>query len=74
MALWHSSVMDYLDIVTSLECEALEHPNERVGELCAQGAIAITALHNQASELQADIEDLLQEIATIKAARLRLAK
>jgi hypothetical protein len=42
--------------------------------LLAQAAEAITALHNRSSELQSDIEDLLQEIAIMKAARLRLAK
>ena len=66
--------MGYIELVTSLEFEALEHPGERVGELCAQGAEAITALHNRASELEADDEELLQELATIKAARLRLAQ
>jgi len=53
--------MDYIELVTSLEFEALEHPGERVGDLCAQGAAAITALHNRASELEADIEDLLAQ-------------
>ena len=28
--------MDYIELVTSLECEASEYPGERIGELCAQ--------------------------------------
>jgi hypothetical protein len=71
---WHSSAMDYIELVTSLEYEALEHKESRAGELLAQAAESITALHNRSSELQSDIEDLLQEIAIMKAARLRLAK
>jgi hypothetical protein len=66
--------MDYIELVTSLEFEAQEHPGERVGELCAQAAEAITALHNRAGEFEVDIEELLQEVATIKAARLRLVE
>lgn len=66
--------MDYAELVTSLEYEALEQTDSRAGALLAQAAEAITALHNGSSELQSDIEDLLQEVATIKAARLRLAK
>tara|TARA_B110000503_G_C6918778_1_gene317817 strand:+ start:132 stop:332 length:201 start_codon:yes stop_codon:yes gene_type:complete len=66
--------MAYMELVTSLESQVQENPSERVGELYAQSAAAITALHNRASELEANVEDLLQELATIKAARLRLAK
>jgi len=66
--------MDYIELVTSLEFEALEQIDSRAGELLAQAAEAITALHNHASGLQADIEDLLQDLATIKAARLRVVQ
>ena len=63
-----------MELVTSFESEALEHPSERLGELCALASEAITTLHNRASELEADVEDLLEELATIKAARLRLTE
>jgi hypothetical protein len=66
--------MDYIELVKSLEYEALEHKDSRAGDLLAQAAEAIAALHNGSCELQSDIEDLLQELAIIKAARLRLAK
>tara|TARA_R110002049_G_C9087505_1_gene556070 strand:- start:1163 stop:1363 length:201 start_codon:yes stop_codon:yes gene_type:complete len=66
--------MDYIELVTNLEFEALEQTDTRAGALLVQAAEAITALHNRSREQQADIEDLLQELATIKAARLRLAK
>ena len=52
--------MDYRELVSSLEFEGLEHPGERVGELLAQGATGITALHNRSGELEADVEELLQ--------------
>jgi hypothetical protein len=71
---WHSSAMDYIELVTSLEYEALEHKDSRAGDMLAQAAEAITALHNRSSDLQSDIEDLLQELSIFKAARLRLAK
>lgn len=64
--------MDYIELVTSLEYEAMEHTDSRAGALLVQAAEAITTLHNRSCGLQADIEDLLQEIATMKAARLRL--
>jgi len=66
--------MDYKELVSSLESEALAQGGEKVAELCAQSAAAITALHNRASELEADIEDLLQDLAIITAARLRVVK
>ena len=64
--------MDYQELVSSLECDAVEHRETRTGELLAQAAEAITTLHNHASALESDVEDLLQEIAAIKAARLRV--
>jgi hypothetical protein len=61
--------MDYGELVSSLELEALENPGEKVGELCAHAAEAIVAFHNRACELEADIEDLLQRIANLETMR-----
>jgi hypothetical protein len=44
--------MDYLDLVTSLECEATEHRDSRAGELLAQAAEAITMLCNRVQQLE----------------------
>ena len=56
--------MDYMELVTSLESEAQENPSDRAGDLFVQAAEAISVLHKRASELEADVEDLLQELAT----------